>query len=102
MSNKTKAEEIRKRIYDYTITNSESSRRHDYFGYLILHHFDEVEKTSKLRKEWESNTANLTYQWYHAKRTKDIKKTEEIEKKKGNDPRFRIIVEAVKFIDKWK
>jgi len=98
MKDHQKAEKTKKSIYDFTIRNWQSSLKHSYFGYKILQQFQENQKLADLHNLWHSNPNNLTFQWYKYKLIEN-KATDEIEKKLINNPRFKIEVVAVKFIE---
>ncbi|MDH5406514.1 MAG: tetratricopeptide repeat protein, partial [Candidatus Aminicenantes bacterium] len=48
LGDKNKAEEMRKAIYDYTLTHWKEQRKNQYFGGLILQYFGEHEKARQL------------------------------------------------------
>ena len=101
MNDKKRAEEFRKQIYNYTMCNWTDWGSQHYFGVLIFQHFGENDKAMQLLKDWEFlYPQNMTIQWYVAKFTGNHRKAREVERKRGDDPRFRMIVETVELIER--
>jgi len=100
MDDRKSAAEIRERIRDYTLHKWTEGGSFHYFGLLALKDMGEDEKAEELVKDLESRFPdNLDVQWAVAKFIGNIQKAEDIERSRGNDPRFRIMWAAVRLIE---
>ena len=99
MKETNKTAQAMKRIFDFTDRNWNSSLKHNYFSYLGLLYHKEQGKSDELRNFWQQNSTNTINQWYYAKVTGNRQKSLEIEKVLINDPRYKITLDVLNFVD---
>lgn len=95
-----RAEQARRRILDYTVRNGAKGGRHHYFGLLVLQERGEGSKAAGLLEDLEMrHQGSLEVAWYKARYAGDGDRAREIEEKRKKDPRFKLTVEVVRFLE---